>query len=338
MNAISSRYPNRLLFVFIIFLALIFVGALGYRWLEGMSAVDSLYMAVITISTVGFGEVHQLSPSGRLFTIALILGGGGVAAFSVSVAVEFIMSGEWQNYFEARRRSRMLSKLSDHIIICGFGRVGRRVADELTQENIPFIVVDMLSERVEHARERGYTVVAGNAANDNVLHQVGIESAKGLVAVVDSDAENVFIVLTARSLNPKIYIIARANYEDTEPKLLRAGADRTLMPYNISGKRIVTMLMRPSVADFLDEVSHVGGLELLLEQVKIKPSSPLAGKTLVEARIRNDMGVTVIACRNEDGQFDTHPGPQTVIAPNGLLLVLGTREQLRDLIKYANAK
>jgi len=272
---------------------------------------------------------------GRMFTITLILGGGGIVAYSLSATAEFFMSGEWRNILEARRNSRMLSKLSDHVIVCGFGRVGRRVSNELTQEGVSFIVVDTNSERVEHAWELGYVAVVGNAAKEDMLKQAGIEQSQALIACVNSDAENVFIILTARSLNTGIQIIARANYEDSEPKMKRAGANRTIVPYDISGKRMVTMLMRPSVADFLDEVAHVGGLELLLEQIKIDPDSPLAGKRISETNLRNEMGITILASRNPQGVFDTHPGPQTLIEPNGLLLILGTREQLREMMHYA---
>ena len=338
MNLISSRFPNRLTFAFVSFLALILMGTSGYHWLEGMSMVDSLYMTVITVSTVGFGEVRELSSYGRMFTIGLILGGGGIAAYSVSITAEFFMSGEWRKFLETRRRSRMLSKLTNHVIICGFGRVGRRVADELTQEGVPFIVVDTDPDRIRSAEEHGYICMVGNAANENVLKQAGINSARALVATVSSDAENVFIVLTARNLSSKIQILARANYEDSEPKLIRAGANRTIVPYTISGKRMVTMLMRPSVADFLDEVAHVGGMELLLEQIQIDPDSPLSGKTIAETNIRNEQGVMVLACRNTEGIFNFQPGPQTIIEPSGLLLVLGTREQLRDLMNYASGK
>lgn len=335
MNLLPSRFPHRLIFAFISFIALVLIGTSGYHWLEGMSIVDSLYMTVITISTVGFGEVHRLSPYGRIFTIGLIIGGGGVAAYSVSVTAEFFMSGEWRKFLETRRRSRMQSKLSDHVIICGFGRVGRRVSNELIQEGVPFIIVDTNPARVEHAWERGYTAVVGNAANEQMLKEAGIKKARALIAAVSSDAENVFIILTARSLNPDLPIIARANYEDSEPKMIRAGANRTIVPYTISGKRMVTMLMRPSVADFLDEIAHVGGLELLLEQITVEPDSPLAGKTISETNFRNELGVAILACRSPDGVFDMHPGPNTLIEPNGLLLVLGTREQLRETMRYA---
>jgi len=313
------------------------VGTSGYHWLEGMSIVDALYMTVITISTVGFGEVRALSPTGRMFTITLILGGGGLAAFSVTVAVDFIMSGQWRVYWNTRRRFRMLSELSEHVIVCGFGRVGRHVAEELAAENVPFIVIDTDEDRVAHAQKRGYLTIIGNAANETLLQKVGIERARAMVAAVDSDAENVFITLTARSLNPNIYIIARANYEDSEPKLISAGANRTMMPYHISGKRIVTMLVRPSVADFLDEVVHAGGLELFLEEVHVQPGSALAGKTISEAQVRNQIGVTVLACRTQAGEFDTRIGPETTLQPGGLLIVLGTREQLRDMIRLAQA-
>ena len=335
MKFLPSHFPSRLIFALISFVALIVIGTSGYHWLEEMSIVDSLYMTVITVSTVGFGEVRELSPYGRIFTIGLILGGGVVAAYSVSAIAEFFMSGEWRRFLETRRRSRMQSKLSDHVIICGFGRVGRRVSNELTEEGVPFIVVDTNPTRVEHAWENGYTAVVGNAANEQMLKEAGIDSARALIAAVNSDAENVFIILTARNMNPNVQIIARANYEDSEPKMIRAGANRTIVPYTISGKRMVTMLMRPSVADFLDEVAHVGGLELLIEQIEIKVDSPIAGKTIAEANIRKDLGVTILACRNSDGQFNTHPTPQTIIDSKSLLLVLGTREQLRDLMAYA---
>ena len=333
----SSRFPKRFVLAFATFIALILIGTSGYHWLEAMSIVDALYMTVITISTVGFGEVRELSSMGRVFTIVLILGGGGLAAFSVTVAVDFIMSGEWRVYWQTRRRFQMLSELTNHVIVCGFGRVGRHVADELAAEKVPFIVIDTDEDRVAHAQKHGYLAITGNAANETLLQKVGIERARAMVAAVDSDAENVFITLTARSLNPNLYIVARANYEDSESKLVSAGANRTMMPYHISGKRIVTTLIRPSVADFLDEVVHAGGLELFLEEVRVEPDSELAGKTISEAQVRNELGVTVLACRKQEGEFDTRIGPDTVLQPGGLLIVLGTREHLNEMMKLAQS-
>ena len=331
----QSRFPNRLTIAFISFVILILVGTEGYHLLEGMSPIDALYMTVITVSTVGFGEVNALSPNGRIFTIFLILGGGGIAAYSLSVTAEFFMTGEWQSILEKRRRSRMMEDLNNHVIICGFGRVGRRVSKELINENIPFIVVDTDPEKIQHAEEHGFITFNGNAANEFMLKQAGIAKARALIAAASSDAENVFIILTARSLNSNIQIIARANYEDSEPKMIRAGANRTIVPYEISGKRMVTMLVRPSVADFLDEVAHFGGMEMIIDQMPIGPDSLLVGKTIAESNIRSEQGVTILAIHHANGHLDTHPGPDSLIELNSLLLVLGTREQLREMAKFA---
>jgi voltage-gated potassium channel len=334
----ASRFPNRFLIAVIVFLNLILVGTSGYHWLEGMSWINAVYMTVITLSTVGFGEVGELSEAGRLFTIALIIGGGGLAAFSVTVGVDFILSGEWRIYWEKRRGLRMVSELSNHVIVCGFGRVGKHVTEELKAEGVHFVVVDNDNEQVTQAKELGHLAVLGNAANEGLLRQVGVGTARGLVAAANSDAENVFITLTARALQPNLYIVARVNYEDSEPKLLRAGADRTILPYYTSGRRIATMLMRPSVADFLDEVVHAGGLELFLEEVELQTGSPLVGKSISEAQVRAETGVTVLACRTGSGEFDTRLGPDTLLQPGGVLIVLGTREQLQEIMKYARGE
>ncbi|MBT7189534.1 MAG: potassium channel protein [Anaerolineae bacterium] len=338
MRKIRDQFQNRFIQAFVIFLVLILIGTSGYHWLEGMTFIEAMYMTVITISTVGFGEVRTLSSIGRIFTIILILGGGGLAGFAVTVGADYIMSGKWQNYWEKRRHTRMLSELKDHVIVCGFGRVGRNVTDELKVEGVPFIVIDIDPEEAAQATDHGCLAVVGNAANETMLHEVGIDKARALVAAVNSDAENVFITLTARSLQPDIYIVARANYEDSTPKLLRAGANHTIMPYHISGKRIATKLIRPSVADFLDEVVHAGGLEMILEEVYIESGSEFAGKTVAESQIRNQLGITILACRVQEGDFDTRVGPETILQPGGVLIVLGTPKQLSEMMKFARAR
>ena len=333
-----AQPQNRFMLAFAIFLVLILIGTSGYRWLEGMSFIDALYMTVITISTVGFSEVRPLSSAGRIFTIFLILGGGGLAGFAVTVGVDYIMSGQWQEYRKKRRFARMQSELENHVIVCGFGRVGRNVTEELKAEGVPFIVIDIDPEEAAQAQELNCLAVVGNAANETTLHEVGIDKARALVAAANSDAENVFITLTARSLSADLYIVARVNYDDSTPKLLRAGANRAIMPYHISGRRIAATLMRPSVADFLDGVVHVGGLEMLLEEVHIESGSDLVGKTVAETQIRNQLGVSILACRGKAGDFDTHVGPETVLHTGGVLIVLGTREQLHQMMKLAKAK
>lgn len=319
---------------------LLLIGTAGYHMLGGdeWSLTEALYMTVITISTVGFGEVEELSEAGRMFTVLLIIGGGGLAAYSLGSVAEFIVSGDWREYLEHRRRRRMLAQLSKHIIVCGYGRVGRHVAQGLDYEGLPFIIIDPKPEKIAALHEMGYLGLQGNAASESDLKEAGIERASGLIAAANSDAENVFIVLTARGLRPDLNIVARANYEDSESKLLRAGADRVILPYSITGRRMVTMLVRPDVADFLDEVAHASDLEFLLDQIYIAPGSPLVGQTLAQMQMRHQLGVTVLACRVPGGPMDTRPGAGTTLRAHAQMVVLGTREQLQALTRLAEER
>jgi voltage-gated potassium channel len=326
---------RRLILPIIGVMTLMAVGTSAYQWLEGLSPIDAFYMTAITVSTVGFGEVKPFTPTGRLFTVALIAAGGGLAAYLLKTAVEFLISGDWRTQLAHERRQTMLKKLTDHVIVCGFGRVGREVAHELRAEKLPFVVVDKDPDKITRIHDAGYLALQGNAVNEIYLKEAGIERAKGLVAAVNSDAENVFIVLTARGLRPDLTIVARANYEDSESKLLRAGASRVIFPYRISGRRMVTMMVRPHVADFLDEVAHAGEQELLVEQVWLAQSSPLVGQTLAQADLRNRFDVTLLACRSTDGQVNTHPSSDMALCADSHLVVLGTREQIQALARLA---
>jgi voltage-gated potassium channel len=316
---------------------LLVLGVAGYHWLEGFNFIDSLYMTVITMSTVGFGEVHPLSPAGRLFTIGLIVGGVVLAAYAVSMGVEVLVSGEWSVQWQERRKKRMLADLNQHVIVCGFGRVGRFVTQELRAEKIPYLVIEKDPERAALAERLGNLVLMGNGANEGLLHEAGIDRARGLVAAVDSDAENMYITLTARGLAPNLDIISRANFDDSESKLLRAGATKVILPYRISGRRMVTMLVRPDVADFLDEVAHAGGMELLLEQVCVAEGSMLVGLTLADARAKTNLDVTVLAYKSPGATMNTRPGPDTVLTAGMQILALGTQEQLKELIRLASS-
>ena len=332
---VQKRVFRRFLFPIISLTLLLVAGTAGYRWLERMGTIDALYMTVITISTVGFGEVKPLSPIGRLFTIGLIFSGGGLVAYTLSDTAAFVLSGEWRANWARKKRHSMLAQISHHVIICGYGRVGRHVAQELKVEGIPFVVIDLSPEKIADIVETGYLALQGNAASEANLKEAGIDRALGLVAAANSDAENVFIVLTARSMHKDLIIVARANFEESESKLLRAGANRLILPYRIAGRRMVTMLVRPEVADFLDEVSHTSGMELLLEQIHLMPASPLVGKTLAEAQLPGKLGITVVACKLPNGQLNIRIGPDTVLQENVRLIALGTPEQLQALIRLA---
>lgn len=334
-KALIQNYLNRIILAITVLFALLGIGTAGYIILEDLTIIDAVYMTVITLSTVGFGEVRELSQLGRLFTMILIIGGVGATGFLISILVEFAMSDQWRMYMKHRRLVSMLKELSGHVIVCGFGRVGRSVAEELKEEGIPFIVIDKDPDRIAHAESHGFLSLEGNAAQEELLLEAGIQRARAAVVSVNSDAENVFIILTARNLNPDLFIVARANYEDSEPKLLRAGANRTIQPYSISGKRMVTMLMRPNVADFLDEVAHAGGMELLLEQVQIEEGSSLAGMSVQEARLSNTLGVTILARRGEDGLFHTLTGAETKLKSGTFIIAMGTRDSLTKLKELA---
>ena len=312
-------------------------GVAGYCWIEGWSVLDALYMTVTTLATVGYGEVHPLSTGGRLFTMGLIVSGGALAAFALTQLAQIVYSGEWRQHWENQKRLRMLSEISQHIIVCGYGRVGRNVVGELKAEGLPFVVIDLNPEKISRVQETGALAVLGDASNEGKLKEAGIDRARGLVAAAKSDAENVFIVLTARSLRPDLSIVARADVEESESKLLRAGANRVILPYHITGRRLVTMLVRPDVADFLDEVSHASGMELLLEQIQVASGSSLAGKTLADSQARHQFDVTVLACKTSDGKWNCRPHGGTVVESGCQLIALGTQEHLQKLIGLARS-
>jgi voltage-gated potassium channel len=328
------RISHRFAITLLTMIGLLIIGVSGYRLLEGMNFVDALYMTITTITTVGFGEVQPLSPLGRLFTIGLIIAGVSIAAYALGSVAQFVVSGDWQIYLQERRRRNMLEQLKEHIIVCGYGRVGKSVVHQLCAEKLQFVVIESEAERVAHLRDLGHLALHGNAANEELLRTAGIDRARGLVACAGTDAENVYIVLTARGLRPDLSIVARANYEESESKLLRAGATRVMLPSNIAGRRMVTMLVRPEVSDYLDVISHASDLELLVEQISIAETSVLANKMLAEAELGPRWGITVLACAAQ-GRLNLRPGADTVIEPGIRLIVLGTRDQLQELMAAA---
>ena len=335
-----NRAPpyRRFLPIFVGLIVLPTIGVVGYCGIEGWSVLDALYMTVTTLATVGYGEVHPLSAHGRLFTIGLILGGGALAAVGLAQLTQSVLSGEWRDHWEQQKRLRMLTQLSQHVIVCGYGRVGRNVVEELKAEGLPFVVIDLDAGKVAALQAQGVLAVLGDAAHESKLKEAGIDRARGLVAAAKSDAENVFIVLTARSLRAKLSIVARADFEESEPKLVRAGADRVILPYHITGRRMVAMLVRPHVADFLDEVSHTSDMELLLEQIQVAPGAPLAHQTLGDAQARYGFDVTVLACKSAVGKWNCRPHGTTVLEPNCQLIALGTPPHLQQLAELARRR
>ncbi len=335
--ALSETYEPRVTLrrVWTAFLALgviCVLGVLGYMVFEGWSFMDALYMTVITVTTVGYREVHELDTTGRLWTIALLITGVGTLFYAAVSSVELAVEGAVRGYFGRRRMRAEITKLNGHYILCGFGRVGRQVAREFALDGVPFVVVDNDPGRVEDCLSEGYLAMLGEASDDAVLEEAGIRRAKGLVAAVDSDADNVFVVLSARKMNPSLHIVARASSDESAAKLEIAGADRTLSPYAVGGRRLASLATQPLIVDFLDIVTRGRkGIEFRLEEFGVPKESPLANRTIGELKIGDKTGAMILAILSKEGRFDTTPSAKEPIRPGDTLIVLGTREQVRRL-------
>jgi voltage-gated potassium channel len=304
------------------------LGTIVYMIIERWNAVDAFYMTVITLSTVGFGEVLPLSPVGRVFTVMLILVGIGLFTYGVSSAIEYIATGEVLVNLAARRKEERLFTMKNYFIIVGFGRVGREVAAALYAEQSPFVVIDVREESIEDATERGYICVTGSATEDNVLLEAGIQQARGLVACAGSDATNVYAVLTARGLNDKLLIIARTIDDHSEPKMLRAGANRVISPYSISGRRMANLALRPHVVDFLDITATSTEIEQALEEVIVEDGAIIANQTIGQVDLRRRTGANILALYLPNGKWVSNPTTATILEPGTRLILLGNRDQL----------
>ena len=319
---------KRLAPILIILLVVVVTGTIGYQLIEGWSFLDSIYMVIITLFTVGFQEVHSLSQFGRVFTMFIIVVGVGTAVYAGSLLVEIIVEGEILGYGRRRKMDKIINEMKDHYIICGFGRTGHQVAEEFDAARVPYVVVDRKQKTEEELGSKGIPYIIGDIINDNNLVEAGIKTAKGLVSAADSDVANVFVTLSARALNPELYIVARASEIEAENKLKMAGANRVILPYYISGKRIAAYATRPVTSDFLDMVMHGESLEFSLSEITVPDTSSLLNKTLSEAKIREKSGALVIAIRKVDGSFNLQPQSSSTIEKRDIFVVIGTQEQV----------
>jgi len=316
--------------------AIVFVlslGTLGYRVVEGWSFLDSLYMTVITLTTVGFSEVHPLSSQGRVFTVLLIFLGVGVVTYSVFSGARLIVEGELYAFVTRRRTMKAVQRIRDHFIICGFGRMGSFICLQLHERGIPFVVVEKDPDVQMKIMELGYLMCAGDATEEDILLKARIQAARGLVAVLDSDAENLYTVLSAREIRPDLEIIARAAEESAQKKLLRAGATRVISPYQIGGMRMLMSILKPTVMPFLEVVMDHKQLNVELEEVQVAENSVYCGKRLAETDIRSDLDLIIIAIKKRDGAMVFNPGPDTMIDCRDTLIAMGHSEMMTLLEK-----
>jgi voltage-gated potassium channel len=310
---------------------LVTVGTCGYVLIEEWSLLDSLFMVIITLSTIGYKEVHPLSPSGRIFTIILIISGISVIAFIIGWFTEYIIEGKLKGTIMKRKMDKKIKKLKNHYIVCGFGRVGDQIAEEFSGEGISFVVIDKNPFSLLKCKKNKWLYIEGDASEEEVLKSVGIKKAQGLVSVVGGDVDNVFIVLTARSLAPNLFIVARANNEQAVPKLKKAGADRVAKPYRIGGYHMATMALRPDVVDFLDAMVDTRHKELQIGEVIIPFSSQIVGEELGKYLSRNRTGVAILAINKKDGSSYVNPTGSTILRGGEKLIIMGTKDGLETV-------
>lgn len=330
-NFLERRLLRRALFVAGILLITIGIGTIGFSAIEGYSAFDAFYMTLITITTVGYQELRPLSHAGRIFNSFVIFFGVSAMFFAVGSMTQTIIELELQDLYGKRRRKRMISKLHEHFIVCGFGRVGRNASYELQRSAVPFLVLDRNEQRVARASEAGMLAMLGDATNDDHLREAGVLRARGLIAALPSDAENLFIILSAKTLNPRLIVVTRASEEQAEEKLRRAGADTVFAPYTMAGRRLAHSLVRPHVIEFLDFTTNPAGPKIMMEQVPVKAGTRLVAKTLGAVLSDSGLNVIVLAIRHADGQMVFNPPATTAISADDFLIVLGEQVNLKKL-------
>jgi voltage-gated potassium channel len=332
------RRPRRVfLRALLVPVVLLGLGTAGYALVEGWGPFDALYMTVITLTTVGFAEVHVLSTAGRAFTMALLLAGVFTLFYAASAIIQAIVSGEVRGEIGRQRMERRLAGLSNHVVVCGFGRMGRLVCQEFSALGLPFVVVDR-----DEAALRDFTLphgipLVGDATFDEVLRRAGVERARVLLAAAASDADNLYIAMSARLLSEQLFIVARADDEQAEGKLLRVGASRVVSPYVIGGHRMAQAVLRPAVVDFIELATRRDSLELQIEETAIERGSPLAGAQVKDPRLRQELGIIVVAIKKADGAMLFNPSPEAALSAGDILISLGRRDQLDRLEQLAQA-
>jgi len=326
-----SRAARRFLFVSLAIVATLLIGTVGFTVISDYPLFDAFYMTLTTLTTVGYGEIHPLDRAGRIFNSFLIIFGVSIILVGIGAMTQTIIELELGDAFGRRRQKRMIDKLRDHFIVCGYGRVGRGAAAELQHAGVPFLIVDVRPERVESAIADGMLAVAADSTRDDTLRQAGVDRARGLVAALATDADNLFVLLSAKGINPRIYVAARAAEEGAEEKMKRAGADAVFAPYSITGHRLAQFLLRPHVVQFLDFTTKDIGMDVSIEQVRVSERSEAVSRTIKELDLSRVLGVIVMAIRKSDGGMLFNPPADTPVQGGDYLIVMGQQENLRAL-------
>ncbi len=332
INHVKRKYSHfwQLILGFVSLVVVFILGIIGYMTVEGWRFLDSFYMVVITLATVGFQEVHPLSDSGRLMTALLILSGVGSFAYLVGSFSQFLVEGRLQALWWRLKVQKKIDKLQNHFIVCGYGRIGSIVVREIMKEGLPIVVVEQKPHLIERMEQDGVLCLDGDATNDEVLLRAGLKRARSIIAALSDEAANVYVTLTARQLSPSIQIVARANEKGHVPRLEMAGADRVVMPHFIGGIRMAQSILRPTVTNFLD-LAVRGEVDLQMEELPISSSSEIVGKDLIESQIRPRFNLIIIAIKRASGDMVFNPGPKEVLEAGDTMMLVGRRSDLKRL-------
>lgn len=337
IKLMMQAYLKKFFLSIFLILAVLFLGTSGYMIIEGWRFLDAFYMTVITLTTVGYREVGALTDAGRIFTIFLIFSGIGVVLYTLQSIFEYIIGGNLGDAFKEKQIEKKISTLKNHFIVCGCGRVGRQVCEEFESEGIPFVVTDQNQEKIKFAQKKGWLYLVGDATSEDFLEKAGVRRARGLLTVVDEDQDNVFITLTARSMNPNLFIISRASNDENVTKLYKAGADRVAVPYKIGGFHMAAMAMRPAVVDFLDTVISAKNRDLLIEDIKVN-SDFYNGKSIGETLPLKTLGIAILAVNRKNGESIVSPDSDFVLEVGDRLIAMGESKKIEELKKRLEGK
>lgn len=322
--------PKRILVLAAFLIGVAVAGTAGFAVLEHISVLDAFFTTVVLISTVGIGAA-PVTTAGKLLAILIIGAGVGTLLYAFGTFMEFVIGGTLTDILEERSMKKKISELSGHFIICGYGRVGEQVAKEFVRSQVDFVVVDSNPSSIDRCREDGFLHVVGDAADDETLQRARLTTAKGLVACVDSDADNVFVTLSARVMAPDVWIVSRGNTEESHSKLEKAGANKVVSPYAIGGREMATLMLKPVVSDYLDVVTGGGELELRVEQFRLPADSAVLGKSIRQLEIRQRTGASVLAVRKDGESFNTNPSPDTIFQTSDVIISVGTPAEIQKL-------
>lgn len=330
-----STVKLRVAFSFLLSITL--VGTLGYHFLEGWSFADSFYATIVTLGTVGFGDFYPVTPVGKCFAIFLIVFGVGTMAYTFAVIMEVLMEGRLKRILGRGKLEKRINTMENHYIICGYGKIGNLICTELAHEKVEFVVVENNPEVVQGVEDDGFLYISGSATEDKVLLKAGIKRARGVVCALPTDADNLYVVLTAKELNPDVYVLSRFEDNASERRLIKAGADRVISPYRVGGMRMSQAILRPAMLDFIEITTRRQSLALRMEELDVREASSVVGKTLEDSGLRKTYGLIVVAIKKEPGQMVFNPVASYAIEAGDKLIALGEEDNLIAFSKVCQA-